>query len=92
MNVVVVLAYLFCGIAIRSNEPVTLADDSRVHVTTNSIHHPMCVVIVHNMEEPKSTPWHSLNQSLPEVVEGQRYLHVLVLDVFIIRPEQHRLV
>lgn len=78
--------------AFRSNEPVTLADDGRVHVTTNCIHYPLCVVIVHNMEESKSAPWHSLNQSLPEVVEGERYLHVLVLGVGIFCPEQHRLI
>lgn len=75
----------------RCKEPVTLADDGRVHVSTNSIHYPMGVVIVHHVEESKSAPWHPLNQSLPKVVEGHRNLHDLVLRMAVTCTEQHHL-
>jgi hypothetical protein len=42
------------------DEAITLADNGRVFATTNSIHAPVSVVIVNNVEETPSASWHSL--------------------------------
>ena len=70
--------YLFSSFVGRSNEPVALTDDSWMLATSNGVHKPVGVVIIHHVEESPSAPWHSLHQSLPEMVECNRHLHHLV--------------
>lgn len=60
------------------DEAITLADNGRVFATTNSIHAPVSVVIVNNVEETPSASWHSLYQSLTKMVERNRDLHKLI--------------
>lgn len=59
----------------RSCVSVALADDDRMSTTTDSVHVPMGVVVVQDMEEAPSAPGHPLNQSPSKVVERNRDLH-----------------
>lgn len=61
---------------------ITLTIDSRASATADSIHLPLGEIIVHHMEIPVSTPWHSLHQSLPKVIERNRYLHNTTLLIY----------
>lgn len=47
----------------------------------------MRVVIVNNMKEAPSAPWHPLNQSFPEMIESQSHLHDFIPRVAITRTK-----
>ncbi|KAG2384001.1 uncharacterized protein HKW66_Vig0152360 [Vigna angularis] len=83
---------LLCSVVVGSNETVSLAKNSRPCASTNGVHHPVSVIVVKNVEESPSAPWHPLDQSLPEMVECHCYLHDLVLRVRVSRTEQHHIV
>ena len=85
------LFYLLAIFFRRSNETVALTYNGRIHVSTNCIHFPMSIVIVHHMDQTKSGPWHSLNQSLAKMVKSYRYLHFLVNNILFSGPKQHHL-
>lgn len=48
--------YLFVVFVIWSKKSIALAVNSRRGTSTNCVHFPMCVVIVHHMEVAMSTP------------------------------------
>jgi len=51
----------------------------------------MSVIVVNDMEEPKSTPWHPLNKAFPKMVECHCDLHFVVLDEVVLCTEEHNL-
>lgn len=51
----------------------------------------MGIVIVHHMEIAMSAPWHSLDQTFTEMIEGDGDLHDLVPVVGITVTQQHDL-
>lgn len=57
--------YLLGKQVLQSNVAVALADNGGMLPASQSIHEPMGVVIVKDMEEaPPSTPWHPLYRVL----------------------------
>jgi len=86
------LGYLFAEPDVWGKEPVPLAVDGRICTPTNCIHFPVGVVVVHHMEIPVSTPWHSLDKAFTKMIECYSDLHVLVLGVRITVSQKHNLV
>ena len=84
-------AYLFSSQVWRSDESITLTDNSRTAATTNGIHEPVSVIIVNHMDESPSAPWHPLHQSPAEMVESNCNLHYLVAWEAIACTKQHHL-
>lgn len=74
-----------------SNVSVALANNGRMCTTTHSVHLPLGVVVVDNMEKPPSAPWQPLNQSPPEMVERHCHLHDCITRVRITCAKQQRL-
>lgn len=85
-----VFYYLF-GIGMICDEAVTLADNGGVAASSNSVHFPVCVVVVNNMDVTKSGSRHSLYQSLSEMVERYRHLHFRVQCEAVGCAEKHHL-
>lgn len=54
-NKLIITMYLFAESNIRSKESIALAIDSGISTTTNCIHFPVSIVIVHHMKITMST-------------------------------------
>lgn len=48
-------SHLFVVFVVGSKKPIALAVNSWRCTSTNCVHFPMCVVIIHHMEVPMST-------------------------------------
>lgn len=59
---------------------------------TDGVHEPVGVVVVDDVEETPSAPWHSLHQSFAEMVEGDGHLHDRVALIRVACTEQHDVV
>lgn len=69
-----------------------MAVDGGLCASTNCIHLPVSVVIVHHMEIPMSTPWHPLNETSSKMVVSNGYLHLLVSYIRVTVSQQHDLI
>lgn len=70
--------YLFGISIVGREEAIALAENCGALATTDGVHFPASVIVVHDVGESPAYTWHPLNQSFPEVVEGYGYLHDLV--------------
>ncbi|KAH7846562.1 hypothetical protein Vadar_015455 [Vaccinium darrowii] len=52
----------------RGNVAVALADDGGLVAAVDHVNLPVSVVVVDDVNDPRSDPWHSLNQPLSEMV------------------------
>lgn len=75
----------------RCDEAVALADDGGLAATADGVHEPVSVVVVQNVDETPSAPWHPLFQPLSKVVKRHCYLHDLVYNVGVVCSKQHHL-
>lgn len=70
---------------------VPLADYGRMCATPHCVHVPVSIIVVHYVEKTPSAPRHSLNQSLPEMVERYCHLHYCILGRVVVCTKQHHL-
>lgn len=86
------LRHLLGGAIGRCEESITLAVDCRVSTSTDGVHFPMGVVVVHHMEVAVSASGHALHKPFPKMVEGNCYLHLNVLCIIVVVAQEHDLI
>ena len=83
----VMLRILIGGSAVS----VALADDGGICATAHSVHFPVGVIVVYDMEKPPSAPRHPLNQLLTKMVERKCDLQYCISRVSVTCAKQHGL-
>jgi len=72
--------------------PVPLAVDGGFAASPDGVHLPLGEVVVDDVDVAPPAARHSLDQLLPEVVEGDGYLHAGVWEVVVAVAQEHDLV
>lgn len=56
------------------SEAVILTINSRASTSSNCVHSPLKVVVVHHMNVSPPYPWHPLHEPLSKLVQSYRHL------------------
>jgi len=76
----------------RCEETIALAVDCGVRTSTDGVHFPVGVIVVHHMKVAVSASGHALHEPFPEMVEGNCYLHLNVLCIIVVVAQEHDLI